>query len=80
MHHADEIGALERTANNQHRHIGHAQGVFELEKPVSRVDVDQQRPHACRGELGHHPLGRVHRPDPDVLAAHDPSAISALAT
>ena len=71
MNHAHEIRALERTAHDERRHIGHAQGVLELEEPIGRVDVDQHCADARRRELRHDPLRRVHRPDAHVLAPRD---------
>ncbi len=60
MNHADEIRALEGIPHHQCRHVGHPQGVLQLEEPVGRVDVDQDCTQACGRELRHNPLRRVH--------------------
>ena len=44
------------------------QRVFELERPVGGVDIDQDRAEAGGGELGQDPFEPVGRPDADTVA------------
>ncbi len=66
--HADIVAGLERRRRDQRAAADLVQRVFQLGQPVCRVDVHQDQPGLGGGELGHHPLGVVGRPDADALA------------
>ena len=72
LHHRRIVRALERLGDDHHRDARLAHDEGDLVRPVCRVDVDQDRTHLRRGELGEHPLGTVRRPDADPLPLLDP--------
>src|SRR5207248_10899550 len=71
VQHPDIVAGLETGGGYQCRAARLVQRVFELGKAVGRVDVDEDEPGLCRGELRDDPLGVVGRPDRDPLAGFE---------
>ena len=66
--HVDIPGRLEGFGRDERPAFDCIQCVFELDRPVSGVDVDEYRAEPCGGELGQDPFEPVGRPDADAVA------------
>ena len=70
--HREIVGLLEPSIRNKATASHLLQHVFQLERPIGRIDRHQHGADSRGGELQHHPLGHVRRPDGHMLAAANP--------
>ena len=70
--HADIVRGLEALGENQRLAAHFVERVFQLDRAIGRIDIDQNEPGLGRGKLSEHPFGIVGRPDADAVAGLKP--------